>query len=129
MPGRHPVLVPRTAQSIGRVRNTVGKSSVDVLYTMAKLLIEHRIKLSRVFNTDETLIKPKPTTRTIISIKGSRNVWTQEIKPKFYISVVAAVSAPGFSVSPLIIPPGVRLLKTVLSVLSIDGARVPDAPI
>uniref|UniRef100_M4BS35 HTH CENPB-type domain-containing protein n=1 Tax=Hyaloperonospora arabidopsidis (strain Emoy2) TaxID=559515 RepID=M4BS35_HYAAE len=29
--GHHPVLVPRTAQSIGRVKNAIGMSSVNVL--------------------------------------------------------------------------------------------------
>lgn len=127
--GRHPVLVPRTAQSIGRVRNAVGKSSVDVLFnTMAKLLIEKRIDSSRVFNMDETSFTPKSTTSAVIAIRGSTNVWTQEIKPNFHMSVVAAVSASGFAVSPLIILPGVRLLKTELAALSIDGARVTGAP-
>nr|CCA27473.1 hypothetical protein ALNC14_136170 [Albugo laibachii Nc14] len=127
--GRHLVLVQRTAQSIGRVRKAVGKSSVDVLFsTMAKLLIENRIDSSRVFNMDETSFMPKSTTRTVIAIKGSRNVWTQEIKPSFHMSVVAAVSASGFAVPPLIILPGVRLLKKELAALSIDGARVTGAP-
>nr|CCA24691.1 conserved hypothetical protein [Albugo laibachii Nc14] len=104
-------------------------SSVDVLFnTMAKLLIENRIDSSRVFNMDETLFTPMSTTRTVIAIKGSRNVWTQEITPCFHMSVVAVVSASGFAVPPLIILPGVRLLKTELAALSIDGARVTGAP-
>ena len=89
---RHTVLVIRTAQSMGREQNAVGKSSVDVHFNMmAKLLIEHRIDSSRVFNMDETSFTPKPTTRTVISIKGIGNVWTQKIKPNFHMSVVAAV--------------------------------------
>nr|CCA27457.1 PREDICTED: similar to conserved hypothetical protein [Albugo laibachii Nc14] len=124
-----PVDTSHDWMSIGRVRNALGKSSVDVLFnTMAKLLIENTIDSSRVFNMDETSFTPKSTTRTVIAIKGSSNVWTQEIKPSFHMSVVAAVSASGFAVPPLIILPGVRLLKTELAALSIDGARVTGAP-
>ena len=69
--GSHPVLVPRIAQSIGRVRNVVEKLSVDVFFnTMAKLLIEDRIYSSRVYKMDETSFTPKITTRTVISMKG-----------------------------------------------------------
>ena len=44
---RHTVLVIRTALSMGRVRNAVGKSLVDVLFnTLAKLIIDHTIDSS-----------------------------------------------------------------------------------
>nr|CCA19880.1 conserved hypothetical protein [Albugo laibachii Nc14] len=95
---------------------------------MAKLLIENRIDLSRVFNMDETSFTPKSTTRTVVAIKGSRNVWTQEIKPCFHMSVVVTVSASNFAVPLLIILPGVYLLKTEVAALSIDGAGVTGAP-
>ena len=43
----HRMIVPRTAQSIRRVRNAVGKSLVDVLFnTLAKLIIDHTIDSS-----------------------------------------------------------------------------------
>nr|CCA28132.1 hypothetical protein ALNC14_142760 [Albugo laibachii Nc14] len=126
--GRHAVLESSTRQSIGRVRNSVGNSSVDVLInTMVKLLIEKKIDSSGDFNMDETLLTAKSTTRTVIAIRDSTNVWTQEIKTNFHMSVVAAVSASGFA-SPLIILPVVRLFKTELAGLSNDGARVTGAP-
>ena len=57
---RHPVLVPRSTQIIGRVRNAACKSSVDVLFNkMDKLLIEIKIDSSRVFNMDETSFTSK----------------------------------------------------------------------
>ena len=37
-------------------------------------------------------------------------------------------SASGFAIPPLIIPPGVRPLKTELVALSIDGTRVTGVP-
>ena len=91
---RHTVLVIRTVQSMGRVQNAVGKASVDVHFNMmAKLLIEHRIDSSRVFNMDETSFTPESTTRTIIAIEGSGNLWTQKIKTNFHMSVVEATMA------------------------------------
>nr|CCA21988.1 PREDICTED: similar to AGAP001049PA putative [Albugo laibachii Nc14]CCA27563.1 PREDICTED: similar to AGAP001049PA putative [Albugo laibachii Nc14] len=95
---------------------------------MAKLLIEKRTDSSRVFNMDDTSFTPKSTSRTVIAIRGSTNVWKQEIKPNFHMSVVAAFSASGIAVPPLIILPGVRLLKTELAALSIDGVCVTSVP-
>nr|CCA14710.1 conserved hypothetical protein [Albugo laibachii Nc14] len=95
---------------------------------MAKLLIGNSIDSSLVFNMDKTSFTPKSTTRIVIAIKGSRNMWTQEIKPNFHMSVVAAASASVSAVPPLIILPGVHLFKSELAALSIDGARVTDAP-
>ena len=77
---------------------------------------------------DKTSFMPKITTRNIISIKGIKNVRTEEKMPNFHMSVVAAISASNFTVSHLIILPGVSLHKTELAALSIYGARVTGAP-
>lgn len=76
---------------------------------------------------DDISFTPKSTTRAFIAIKGSRNVWTQEIKPNFQMFVVEAVIASAFAVSPLSFLSVVCRFNTELVALSIDGTHVTSA--
>eukprot|EP00644_Phytophthora_capsici_P003595 jgi/Phyca11/126736/e_gw1.64.254.1 len=127
--GRHPQLTPRVAQQIARVRNNVDAEAVrSLFYTLAQLVIEHKLDKSRVFNMDETAFMPKASTRKVVALKGSSNVWTQEAKANFHMTVVAAVNAAGDAVPPLIILPGQRIHRDEMAAISIDNTTVTGAP-
>ncbi|KAG3161178.1 hypothetical protein PC128_g20844 [Phytophthora cactorum] len=126
---RHPLLTTRMAQPISRVRNTVTGHGVWILFgTMTKLVIEHKLTAARFFNMDETSFMPTKKTKTVVAIKGSTNVWSNECKANFHMTVCAAVSAAGTALPPLIIVPGVRILKTDLAAATIERTCVTGAP-
>ncbi|KAG3067707.1 hypothetical protein PI125_g23588 [Phytophthora idaei] len=64
----------------------------------------------------------------VLTAKGSTNVWSKETRPTFHMTVLAAVSAAGASIPPLIIVPGKRIYKGDKAALSIEEARVTGAP-
>ncbi|RLN44862.1 hypothetical protein BBJ28_00021430 [Nothophytophthora sp. Chile5] len=126
---RHHVLTDRLAQSIARVRNEVDEDSVSRLfYTLAKLDVEEKFDATRVFNMDETSFMPKTVSRKAIAVKGSVNVWKQQDKLNFHMTVVAAVSAAGGYIPPLLIVPGSRIFITDLHAISVDNTCLSGAP-
>ncbi|KAG2782775.1 hypothetical protein Pcac1_g7255 [Phytophthora cactorum] len=122
---RHPLLTTKMVQPISRVRNTITGHGV---WTMTKLVIEHKLTAARFFNMDETSFMPTKKTKTVVAIKGSTNVWSHESKANFHMTVCAAVSAAGTALPPLIIVPGVRILKTDLAAATIERTCVTGAP-
>ncbi|OWZ21582.1 hypothetical protein PHMEG_0003848, partial [Phytophthora megakarya] len=101
---RHPVLAPRIAQMIARVRNRLeGEAVFGLFYTMTRFVIEKGLTTNRIFNMDEASFMPKASKRKVVAVKRSTNVWTQEFTPNFHMTVVAAVSTVGVGVPPVII--------------------------
>ncbi|KAG3091169.1 hypothetical protein PI125_g17489 [Phytophthora idaei] len=95
---------------------------------MTKLVIEHKLMAARFFNMDETSFMPTKKTKTVVAIKGSTNVWSHESKANFHMTVCAVVSAAWTAPPPLIIVPGVRILKTDLAAATIERTCVTGAP-
>ncbi|KAG3072720.1 hypothetical protein PI125_g22441 [Phytophthora idaei] len=95
---------------------------------MTKLMIEHKLMAARFFKMDETSFMPTKKTKTVVAIKGSTNVWSHDSKADFHMTVCAAVSAAGTALPPLIIVPGVRILKTDLDAAAIEHTCVTGAP-
>jgi len=127
--GRHPVLVMRTEQKIARVRNMVEMGDVRSLFqAITKRVVKLKLSADRVFNMDETSFMPKGASCTVLALKGSTNVWSKETRPNFHMTVVAAVSAAGAAIPPLIIVPGKRINKKDNAALGIEGACVTGAP-
>ncbi|KAG3094054.1 hypothetical protein PI125_g16640 [Phytophthora idaei] len=76
---RYPVLTPRAAEKITRVRNMVDTDSVRTLfYAITKRVVELKLSGNRVFNMDETSFMPKGTSSRVHALKGSSNVWSKE---------------------------------------------------
>ncbi|RAW21065.1 hypothetical protein PC110_g13599 [Phytophthora cactorum] len=126
---RHPLLMPRAAEKIARVRNMVDTDSVRTLfYAITKRVVELQLSGDRVFNMDETSFMHKGTSSRVLALKGSSNVWSKETRPNFHMTVVAAVNAAGAALPSLIIVPGKRIYKTDRAALSVENARVTGAP-
>ncbi|KAG2763671.1 hypothetical protein PC129_g8580 [Phytophthora cactorum] len=126
---RHPILTPRIAQQIARVRNRVEAEAVrGLFYTMARLVIENNLDKSRVFNMDETSFMPKASSRKVVALKGPSNVWTQEPKANFHMTVVAAVNAAGEAVPPLSILPGQCIYREEMGIISVNNTTVTGTP-
>ncbi|GMF20136.1 unnamed protein product [Phytophthora fragariaefolia] len=77
---------------------------------------------------DETSFMPKGTSCKLLALKVSPNVWSKETRPNFHMTVVAAVSAAGAAIPPLIIVPGKGINKKDKAALSIEGACVTGVP-
>ncbi|RLN96210.1 hypothetical protein BBJ28_00015471 [Nothophytophthora sp. Chile5] len=70
----------------------------------------------------ETAFMPKGSSRFVVALKGSSNVWSKEAKPNFHMTVVAAVNAAGAAIPPLIILPDQRIQKEELLAITIEDA-------
>ncbi|KAE9357816.1 hypothetical protein PF008_g2988 [Phytophthora fragariae] len=120
---RHPVLTTQSAQKIASVRNSVDADPVrDLSHAMAKTVVELQLSTDRVFNMDETAFMSKGTSRRVLALKGSTNVWSKETQANFHMPGVAAVNAAGVAIPPLIILPGKRIYKRVKTAITIKGA-------
>ncbi|KAG3241203.1 hypothetical protein PI124_g13923 [Phytophthora idaei] len=100
---RYPVLTPRAAEKITRVRNMVDTDSVRTLFYAI-------------------------TKRVGSCAQGVVQRLEQGNEPNFHMAVVEAVNAAGAALPPLIIVPGKRIYKTDKAALSIEGDRITGAP-
>nr|CCA20971.1 PREDICTED: similar to conserved hypothetical protein [Albugo laibachii Nc14] len=87
-----------------------------------RAIIEENAGPSRIFNLDETGFVQNLKTRKVIAVRGSKNVWSQNVEPGFHLTMVACVFADGFVVPPAFIVPGKRLNRNVLDACTISGA-------
>lgn len=125
---RHPKLADRVEQKESRARDSVGVDDLRRLFhTLAKLVIEHKLQPSQIFNMDETSFESRSNTRKVVAIRGSPNVHTSSPETSFHLSFVAAVAACGFAVPPLVIVPGTRVPRTILNECAVDGAAIATA--
>nr|CCA27978.1 PREDICTED: similar to conserved hypothetical protein [Albugo laibachii Nc14] len=107
---RFPKFAIRNAQIIKRVRNGVEYNAVVSFFgRCARAIIEENAGPSRIFNLDETGFVQNLKTRKVIAVRGSKNVWSQNVEPGFHLTMVAGVPADGFVMPPAFIVPGKRL--------------------
>ncbi|GMG15328.1 unnamed protein product [Phytophthora fragariaefolia] len=122
---RYPLLTTRTAQTLSCVRNNVAYEDVWALFGMlTKLTILEALCSHRVFNVDETAFETRKTSKTVIAIRGSKNVWTTKSSTNFHLTVVACGSTSGFAVPPVFIVPGNTARLHVLDTCGVPGAAI-----
>ncbi|KAE8959290.1 hypothetical protein PR002_g30586 [Phytophthora rubi] len=122
---RHPILSGRTSESITKARNSVSMTDATRLFTtLCKVLVEHKISSSRLFNMDETAFDTNKGGKRVVAVRGSRNVWHPDLSTGFHLTVVVCGSADGEVVPPLFILPGVTLKLDVLAGCDIPGATI-----
>nr|CCA18121.1 hypothetical protein ALNC14_042640 [Albugo laibachii Nc14] len=94
----HPELADRVAQKVSRARDSVSVADLQRLFpTLAKLVIEHKLQPSQIFNRDETSFESRSNTRIVVAIRGSPNVHTSIPETSFHHLFVASVAACGFA--------------------------------
>ncbi|POM76786.1 Putative retroelement [Phytophthora palmivora] len=119
----------RSSEPLSRARRGVEKPALQRLfYDLTKLVIEQKLDGRRVWNMDETSFVNKHTSRTVLALRGSSNVWSIAPETTFHLSVVAAINAAGAAAPPLFILPGIRLRRTTLDGSAIRKAGVITAP-
>ncbi|EGZ29554.1 hypothetical protein PHYSODRAFT_383502, partial [Phytophthora sojae] len=75
---RHPELSLRASEPLSRARNEVNGAAMGALfYELTKLVIEHDIDSSRVWNMDETSFVSKHQSSSVLAVRGSSNVWSK----------------------------------------------------
>ncbi|RHY46136.1 hypothetical protein DYB30_010383 [Aphanomyces astaci] len=122
---RHPLITQRQAQVISRVRNEVDVNGIRTLfYTMAKLIIEERLDGHRLYNMDKTGFASRKKSTKVLALKGSDNMWAKMIAPSFHLTIVAAASAAGDVVPPLLIFPGRQLDRDVSAARDIPNSAI-----
>ncbi|GMF39915.1 unnamed protein product [Phytophthora fragariaefolia] len=115
---RYPLLTTRIAQTLSYVRNNVTYEDEWALFGMlTKLTI-------RVFNVDETAFETPKRSKTVASVRGSKNVWTTECSTNFHPTTIACGSASGFVVPPVFIVPGKTVWLDVLDTCSVSRAAI-----
>ena len=112
---RHLELADRVAQKMSRARDSVVNDLWRLFPTLAKLVIEHKLQPSQIFNRDETSFESRSNTRIVVAIRGSSNVHTNIPETSFHHLFVASVAACGFAVPPLFIVPGMRVPRKILN--------------
>ena len=77
---------------------------------------------------DETGFAQKNKTRNVIAITGSKKFWSKSVEASFHMTIVACVSANGFSVTLLFILPYQQLNRATMDQCSITGSTATVAP-
>nr|CCA18230.1 hypothetical protein ALNC14_043730 [Albugo laibachii Nc14] len=125
---RHPELADRVAQKVSRARDSVSVADLRrLLHKLAKLVIEHKLQPSQIFNMDEAGFESRSNTRKVVAIRGSSNVHTNIPETSFHLSFVAAVAACGFAVPPHFIVPGMHVPRKILNECTVEGAAITTA--
>ncbi|GMF44616.1 unnamed protein product [Phytophthora fragariaefolia] len=91
---------------------------------LTKLTIQETLCSNRVFNADETAFETRKRSKTVVAIRGSRNVWTTESSTNFHLTIVACGSTSGFAVPPVFIVPGKTVQLDVLDTCSVPGVAI-----
>ncbi|EGZ15633.1 hypothetical protein PHYSODRAFT_509212, partial [Phytophthora sojae] len=85
----HPMLATRTSQA----RNAVTKSDLELFFSsLIKAVVENRLDASRVFNMDETAFQTNKGSKRVVAVRGSKNVWHQDVALNFHLTLVACQS-------------------------------------
>jgi hypothetical protein len=122
---RFPELTGRFAQALPLKRNFVVSSDLSTLFnTLAKLVIEHKLDSSWVFNMDVTAFQKQLKSKRVIAARGSSNVWTTVHTANFHLSIVACGSAAGLVVPPVFVLPGKTVSLSLLEGCEVQGAAV-----
>ncbi|KAE9042084.1 hypothetical protein PR001_g6355, partial [Phytophthora rubi] len=96
---RHPLLASRTSQAVSKARNAVTKGDLEMFYnSLIKAVVEHQLDATRVFNMDETAFQTSKGSKRVVAVRGSKNVWHQDVAVNFHLTLVACGSAAGFMV-------------------------------
>lgn len=88
---RHPQLTKRQEQTISRTQNECTIDLLHVLFnTLIKLIIEMNFDASRIETVFETSFLTCRQSATVVTLRGSSNIWTQSIGTNFICQSLSA---------------------------------------
>jgi hypothetical protein len=96
--------------------------------SLSKHCIEHKITSDRIFNVDETVFCHNNTTKNVVAMHGSKNVWSNRADSLFHLIVNAYVGANEFAVPPHFVVPGQCLSRDMMDGCGIPGGSVTVVP-
>ena len=82
----------------------------------------------RIFNMAKTGFSHKNKPRKVLSVTGSKNVWSKSVETSFHMTIVVCVAAYRFSIPPPFIIPGQRLNCATMDQCSITISTSTVAP-
>jgi hypothetical protein len=88
------------------------------------VVVEQKLDATRIFNMDETSFLSKSSSKKVVAVKGSSNVWCRKEEPGFHLTIVACVRADGKTIPPLFILPSIRLYRNILDECVVENAKV-----
>lgn len=122
---RFPSLSILTSEAVTKARNCVTEADTRLLFTtLLKVIVEHKIDTTRVFNIDETAFQTSKGSKRVAAVRGSTNVWHPDVSASFHLPILACGSAAGFVVPPVFFLPGITVRLGILNGCSIPGAAV-----
>ncbi|EGZ05374.1 hypothetical protein PHYSODRAFT_261985 [Phytophthora sojae] len=105
-------------------RNAVTKSDLEQVFSsLIKAVVENRLDASRVFNMDETAFQTNNGSKRVVAVRGSKNVWHQDVALNFHLTLVACGSASGCMVPHFVLP------GLTVKLEGLDGCAIPGAAV
>ncbi|KAE9347842.1 hypothetical protein PF008_g7630 [Phytophthora fragariae] len=77
---RHPILSGRTSESTTKACD----GRTRLFTTLCKVIIDHKISNSRLFNMDKTAFYTNKGSKRVVAVCGSRNVWHPDLSTGFH---------------------------------------------
>ena len=104
---RHSLLTTQTSQVIKHVIDESTEEGLQIFtWGFIKHVTERKMTDDCISNMEKTGFAQHNKTRNFISVIGSKNGWSKSLEASFHMTIVACVSANGFSVTLIFIIPG-----------------------
>ncbi|RHY84790.1 hypothetical protein DYB35_010146 [Aphanomyces astaci] len=126
---RHHDLSARMAQKLSKVRNAVTREGITrYFFDLVKAALGFTCTAGDIYNVDETSFQTKGSSKKVVAVRGSKNVWKGKEKSSYHLTIVAAVAADGTPVPPAFILPGKSCATTVLDTCPVADAMITSSP-
>ncbi|RHY74059.1 hypothetical protein DYB34_006000 [Aphanomyces astaci] len=126
---RHHDLSARMAQKLSKARNAVTREGITrYFFDLVKAALGFTCTAGDIYNVDETSLQTKGSSKKVVAVRGSKNVWKGDQKSSYHLTIVAAVAADGTPVPPAFILPGKSCATTVLDTCPVADAMITSSP-
>ena len=107
---RHPYLSERKAQALGKERAVVTREALQAWYDDMKEYVDKQdptllASPNRIFNADESGFSLCPKTKKVISLSGTKHVYSLTSPSRQQVTMLACISATGQYLPPCLIFP------------------------
>ncbi|OQR81104.1 hypothetical protein ACHHYP_16755 [Achlya hypogyna] len=103
---------PHPDQLVSAQCNKVDKDAIDLFFNQLLCAV----------------VTNKSKSRKVVAVRGSPNVWKEESKTAYHLTIIAAVAATGKAMPPAFLLPGVSVDRTILDKCPMKCAFGTSAP-